>query len=516
VNAPRQLVHVRVNDAATGQPTPVRIAFTNPAGEYFAPLGRLTEFGIEFNEDVGGNLQLGSKKYAYIDGTCEIELPPGQILVEIHKGPEYQPRFLEVMLKPGQLALRTAVERWIDMRRERWYSGDMRAHFLTPHAALLEAAAEDLAVVNLLITVDIKGMGEVLHSKNGRMYEILTNILAFSGQRPALEMPGHMVVVNTLNSHSSLGDLALLNCHRIIFPLQVEDGEEGFDRPLADWCDQCHRKGGLVVWANLFACGGEDEEPSFGERIADLMLGKIDAIEMAGECLSCPFVEEDWYTFLSAGCRVPLVGASEKACNADLLGGWRTYARLRPGEEFTYQNWIEAVRAGRVFLTNGPLLLFTVDGQDPGAVIDLPSLDQPVHIAAEVRSAVPVETLELIVNGQVYRKVEATSSSQSLSLTLDAKLPAAGWLAARCTGPLVYPETPSPQRYAAHTSPIYVQVGGRPPRPDQKHLEVLLAELDKVRSWAGAEDHTGNGRMQRRVVQILDSARTLVVERGLT
>ena len=111
MNATRQLVHVRVNDAATGQPTPVRIAFTSPAGEYFAPFGRLTEFASEFNEDVGGNLQLGSRKYAYIDGTCEIELPPGPILVEIHKGPEYKPRFLEVMLKPGQLALRTTVER---------------------------------------------------------------------------------------------------------------------------------------------------------------------------------------------------------------------------------------------------------------------------------------------------------------------------------------------------------------------------------------------------------------------
>ena len=39
-----QTVHVRVNDAATGQPTPVRIRFEGPGGEYFAPFGRLTEF----------------------------------------------------------------------------------------------------------------------------------------------------------------------------------------------------------------------------------------------------------------------------------------------------------------------------------------------------------------------------------------------------------------------------------------------------------------------------------------
>jgi TolB protein len=245
-------------------------------------------------------------------------------------------------------------------------------------------------------------------------------------------------------------------------------------------------------------------------------LGKIDAIEMPSEGPSCAFVEKYWYTFQSAGCRVPLVGAGQKTCNAELLGGWRTYARLRPGEELTYHNWIEAVRAGRVFLTNGPLLFFTVDGQDPGAVIALLSLDQPVHIAAEARSLVPLETLELIVNGQVYQKVEATCPTQSLSLSVDAKLPAAGWLALRCSGPRVFPEPSLPQRYAAQTSPIYVQVGGRPPRPDQKHLAALLTELDKVLSWAGAVNHAGNGRWHTRVVQILDSARKLLVERGVT
>ncbi len=221
-----QTVHVRVNDAATGQPTPVRIRFTNPAGDYFAPLGRLEEFATRDNEDVGGNLLLKGKHYAYIDGTCEIELPPGRILVEIHKGPEYKPRFLEVMLKQGQLALRTTIERWIDLRREGWYSGDMRAHYLTPHAALLEAAAEDLAVVNLLITDDLEAE---VRSEDGKTYPVISNVLAFSGQRPALEVPGHMVVVNTYHEHLSLGHVALLNCHRIIYPLSI-----GLERRLGD------------------------------------------------------------------------------------------------------------------------------------------------------------------------------------------------------------------------------------------------------------------------------------------
>src|SRR5439155_20383628 len=117
------------------------------------------------------------------------------------------------------------------------------------------------------------------------------------------------------------------------------------------------------------------------------------------------------------------------------LGSCRTYARLRPGEELTYANWIEAVRAGRTFLTNGPMLWFTVNGQDPGAIIDLPTLEQPVQIVAAVRSLVPVDTLELLLNGEVYHQVEAHGCPAFASFRLDTKLPAAGWLAVRCSGP---------------------------------------------------------------------------------
>ena len=501
-------IHVRVNDAATGQPTPVRIRFTNPSGEYFAPLGRLTEFATDDNEDVGGNLLHDLKRYAYIDGTCEIELPPGRYLVEIHKGPEYRPRFLEVTLNPGQLALRTTIERWMDLRAERWHSGDMRAHFLTPHAALLEAAAEDLAVVNLLVTMDFPAR---VCSGDGQVYRTATNILAFSGQRPALEMPGHMVIVNTHNVHLALGSLALLNCHRVIYPLFMDRSE---DWTLADWCDQCHRKGGLVVWTGPIAFRAVDIGAGYGERLADLILGKIDALELDSLWPLNDFAGEHWYSFLNCGCRVPLVGVSAKTSNADLLGSWRTYARLQPGEELTYRNWIEAVRAGRIFLTNGPLLSFTVDGQDPGAVLNLSSLDQPVHISADVRSLVPVDTLELLLNGQIYHQVQAQGSPSSASFRLDTKLPAAGWLALLCSGPLAYPETNSPIRFGAHTSPIYIQAAGRPLQPDSKNLAVLLDHLDKMLAWAANQSHVGNGHPHKRLVEILESARLQLTESG--
>ena len=113
-----QTVHVRVNDAATGKPTPCRIRFTDEEGRYYAPFGRLTEFSTNDGEDVGGNLQLGDKKYAYIDGACEIRLPDGVIRVEASKGFEYKPLDETIRLVAGKLALRFTLERWADLRRK--------------------------------------------------------------------------------------------------------------------------------------------------------------------------------------------------------------------------------------------------------------------------------------------------------------------------------------------------------------------------------------------------------------
>jgi hypothetical protein len=81
-----QNVHVRVNDADTGRPTPVRIRFTDAAASYYAPLGRLAKFRTGPNEDVGGNVLVGGRAYAYIDGTCEIPLEePGHDSVYVSR-----------------------------------------------------------------------------------------------------------------------------------------------------------------------------------------------------------------------------------------------------------------------------------------------------------------------------------------------------------------------------------------------------------------------------------------------
>src|SRR5262249_45861551 len=144
--------------------------------------------------------------------------------------PEYSPLHRQTTLGPGQLSLRFAVERWADMRADGWLSADTRAR-LSPHTAVLEGAAEGLDIVNVLA-------------------DGTPDLLPFSGGAPALERHGCAAVVNPLNAHPVLGTLALLDCHRVVYPLRF-GGDLADDWSLADWCDQCHRKRGLVVWPDL-------------------------------------------------------------------------------------------------------------------------------------------------------------------------------------------------------------------------------------------------------------------------
>jgi hypothetical protein len=490
-------VHVRVNDAGTGQPTPARIRLTNPEGDYFAPFGRLAEFATGRNQAVGGNVLLGMKPYAYIEGSCEVRLPAGPIRVEIHKGPEYKPLSLGTVLGIGKMALRFTLNRWMDLRQERWYSGDTRAHFLSPHAALLEAAAEDLAVVNVL-AIECRVPGPY-----DRDYPAIPNILEVSGQRPALESLGHMVVVNTHNSHPLLGSLGLLNCHRVVYPLSFGGPEGREDWSLADWCDQCHRKGGLVVWTKVWH---EAPDFAYGEPLADLILGKVDALEIDYFENSVFDVLADWYKLLNCGFQVPLAGGSGKDSNGIALGAVRTYARLLPDQPLTYLNWIEAIRAGRTFVTNGPILFLTVDGQDPGATLELHA-GQPVRLRAQAQGQVPFERLELLANGTVIADKAGTGSPTMAMIECEWTPTSSCWLAARCWGPQQLPHRPANQCVYAHTSPIYVRCEGRPFTVDPAAVTFFVSHLDTMSEWVQSKGRFENDRQRENLIGIFQTAR---------
>jgi hypothetical protein len=483
-------VHVRVNDSVTGRPTPVRIRIGGPDGAYFPPLGRPPDFPVGRNEDVGGHVYLNGKRYAYIDGNAEFPLPTAvPLAIEISKGPAYIPVRETVTLGEGQLTLRFALRRWADDRWNDLVAADSRCHFLTPHSARLEAAAEGLDLVNLLATP------QDYPSPDGHMYRPIPNMTAFSGQAPALEG----VYVNTFNGHPALGRLGLLNCHRAVFPLTFGHADQTDDWSLSDWCDQCHRKKGLAVWGDAYR--REAGLPG-GEALVNAILGNVDAIEIDAGERPAPFLPL-WYRLLNAGVRLPLVGGSGKDRNRVALGGVRT---LTPaGETWSYADWVEHVRAGRSVATSGPFLRVTIDGQSfPTAIVqDRP---RPLRVRAEAASIVPFDRLEVIANGSAAAGEKASGSGPfAAAVEAEVSLPAGGWVAARCWGPAQpeqYPHGPA----FAHTSAAWVEVGGRPAPRKAEAVAALGREVDEVRHWVEVDGRFANPRRRDRLLGLCDEA----------
>jgi hypothetical protein len=433
----RTWLHGRVLDGATGRPTPVRLSFRSPEGRYIPPHGHRRDINSGWFQDYGADLKLRDSSFAYIDGTFQIELPVGEVFVEMTKGFEYQPVRQRLTIKPGQRDLELKIPRFVNLRENGWVTADTHVHFLSPSTAILEGQAEGLNLINLLA------------AQWGDLY---TNVGDLP-HGPLSSRDGETVVwPGTENRSNVMGHVGLLGGHgEPVFPLSGSapfgPDDAYFGEPLrttmADWTDACRARDGLAVAVHF-------PYPP-GELAADVVLGKIDAVEVVirGQQFNSLRVL-DWYRYLNCGYRLPVVGGTDKMSADVAVGAIRTYAYLGQ-EEFGFPSWARAVRAGNTFTTTGPLLFFQADGRTPGSDITMRSGGGSVEVRAEARSAVPLHRVEIVLNGRVVATREDAGGARELTLRENVRVPGPGWLAARCAS-----------RYgtAAHTSPVYIRVPG--------------------------------------------------------
>jgi len=87
--------------------------------------------------------------------------------------------------------------------------------------------------------------------------------------------------------------------------------------------------------------------------------GRADAVEMIQHG---NYEHLEYYRYLNCGYRLPLVGGTDKMYSNVPVGLYRTYAQIPDDDEFTYETWSRAVRAGRTFLSGGPMIHLSVNG----------------------------------------------------------------------------------------------------------------------------------------------------------
>jgi hypothetical protein len=146
------------------------------------------------------------------------------------------------------------------------------------------------------------------------------------------------------------------------------------------------------------------------------------------------------------------------------VGVWKGYKRVyaKLDGALTVENWLNALKAGRTFVTNRPLLFVTVDGKEAGSELALKSAT-PVKVDIHAVSATPISRIDILHPGRVFKQIDVDAPATDIRRSERITVPRSGWLAVRCLGRGDNPNL-SPAFAFAHTSPFYVIVDGQPIR----------------------------------------------------
>ena len=469
-----QRVTLRAVESGSGKCVPVKLHVHGVGGEYLAPVDRHRILNPAWFEDYSVDfIHSGAHSCTYIPGETTIDLPLGEVYVEVSKGFEIRPVRKVIEITPDTEEIVVEIEKILPWRERGWVTADTHVHFLSPMSAMLEGSAEGVNVVNLLAS---------------QWGELMTNVGDFDGKttwgsREAGGDGEYLVRVGTENRQHVMGHISLLGYSgRIIAPMTTGGPDESalgdpIEILLTEWARQCKKQGGLVVLPHF-------PQPR-AEGAASIVSGDVDALEMTswGNLYGgiSPYSLSDWYRYLNCGYLVAAVGGTDKMSANTAVGAVRTYTRIAPDEPFTYDAWMEAVQRAETFVTYGPLLDFTVDGQPMGSRIEMSANGGTVDVTWQVASVtVPMSRVDLMVSGEVRESAEIPSDQASGNWAV--RIDKSAWLALLVRGHYA----DKPEIIAAHSSPVMVTVEGSPMLAAADAVTILeqiegaLAYLDTV------------------------------------
>ena len=430
-----------------GAVTPARILLLASDGRAYAP-----------DEGFHRVSSVNEIHYFHTRDAFEVDLPAGEVSVEALRGFEYQPRPVRVDVPAGGTAdVVLTLERLVDAPARGWFSGDNHVHDLhqgrfglTQEEFFYQLVADDLHVTNDLIHMDgTKLMGR-WSDLTGEPYRLSND---------------DYILFYTQEFRGSFGHVGLLGVQRFIMPLigGTRGTPYAADVLKVRYLDEVRAQGGIGGFLHPYNGSVDTPEQAASSDIPlHVALGKgdfFDVVCIASDELSSVKM---YYRFLNSGFRIPATGGTDNFSNVwrDPSGGTaRTYAHL--DGKLGYRAWLSAVKAGRTFATNGPLLFFEVEGKGPGEEIRLkPGDPSGLSVQAELVSIVPIDKLEILVNGEVVETSRPSGDGTRMEVSVSVDVPGSGWVAARAIG--------SKHRYVgdnypfAQTSPVYVEREGAP------------------------------------------------------
>lgn len=467
---PSGLLRVRLVDDETGEPVAARIYLSDAVGAAWPAAASI-------RVDSHGNawFHAGGAFSARVSGKARLRAV---------RGIEYEAAETEIAIPPdGDVETTLRLRRWSHMATDGWYSGDVHVHLhyggeyeLTPADASLAQRAEDVNFLNMMVAN--QGSGWV-HDREH-----------FSGGDSELTDEQHILRWGEEYRNNLYGHMCMYGIDALVPPIYsgFPGSEHRHDLPAnSDAAAHCHTIGGTVSYAHpmfdnidLDRVFSDSHTVEAKELPVDAALGLIDAMDVMSYPGHNLETAKLWYRLLNCGLRLAATAGTDTFMNcadqdefSNPPAGDRVFVRV--DGTFSTESWCAGVRASRTFVTNAPML--SLEATLGGAAAHIYGIGDEIvagagdtlRIEAEAGAHLPMDRIDLVVNGEVVATASAGRAGQHAVLQHDLTIRESCWIALRATGPahdlVLDPEgsvAGEPEGVFAHTSPIYVSVDRAP------------------------------------------------------
>jgi hypothetical protein len=457
-----------------GRSVPARAAVLGSDERALAP----TDSWMHGDDGFDRALQSAETHYFDCYSTCTLEAPAGPTAIWVQRGFRYAPWRQKVILTAG-------TDRTVPVRLElndlppsfgQFRSADLHVHMNygghyrnTPENLARQARAEDLGVVYNLLVNKEERVPDIFYFRPGPDPASGNGVLVLHSQEYHTSYWGHLGLLGLSDHYLTPGFSAYQNS-----PLASAYPDNGAIADLA------HAQGALVGYVHPFDTDidPQNEKSLSNELPADVANGKVDYMEIVGfsDHKSTAHI---WYRLLNLGFRIPAGAGTDAMANyADLRGPvGMNRVFLDTKGDMSPAAVLAALKAGRTFASNGPLLGFELDGKHPGDVISRRGSSR-LHYRVALRSPVGVKHLELVENGKVVKAFALPGDARKFDAQGDIDVDSSGWVLLRAWNDDADPQVLDIYPYAT-TSPVYVELPGGLPA-DPADASYFVSWLDRV------------------------------------
>jgi hypothetical protein len=272
------------------------------------------------------------------------------------------------------------------------------------------------------------------------------------------------------------GHVMFLNIKELIRPVSIGPGimGEGMDWPsLRRGIDKAHRDGATTIWCHN----------AFGfEEVPDWIAGVLNAHNIF-DGGSRGSYEDTFYRFMDIGLRVPFSTGTDWF----IYDFSRVYVEV--DEPLTVERWLDGLEKGRTFITNGPLLKFSLGEYSPGDVVRL-AQPRELNISSLAVGRCDFQKIEVIYNGRVVQSAPSRSVGGHFEARITAPLLISepGWFALRISSEQKN-ELGAP--LFGHTGAVYMEIAGKTvfkPEAAKKLITNMNEAMRTIREKASFAD----------------------------